>query len=169
MGLPLAYFITWSTRGTWLHGDERGSVDREHNQYGFPRVIPNQTTQSRRQSTLSDDVVSLSREARDVVDGAIREVCRRRDWRLHALNVRSNHVHVVAGIGAVSPETAMQQLKSWGTRALYDAGLFERNCGIWTRHGSTRYLWDQKSLDAAIVYVMDEQDRVERFRSEPRA
>ena len=27
---PLAFFITFTCKGTWLHGDRRGSVDREH-------------------------------------------------------------------------------------------------------------------------------------------
>jgi len=26
--IPLAYLITFRSYGTWLHGDERGSVDR---------------------------------------------------------------------------------------------------------------------------------------------
>jgi hypothetical protein len=34
--IPLAYFFTFRAYGTWLHGDERGSVDRFHNQYGTP-------------------------------------------------------------------------------------------------------------------------------------
>ena len=25
---PLAFLLTWTTFGTWLHGDERGSMDR---------------------------------------------------------------------------------------------------------------------------------------------
>jgi hypothetical protein len=37
---PLAYLITFRTYGTWLHGDERGSVDRQHNVYGTPRLDP---------------------------------------------------------------------------------------------------------------------------------
>ena len=28
MSDPLAYFITFTCYGNWLHGDERGSVDR---------------------------------------------------------------------------------------------------------------------------------------------
>jgi hypothetical protein len=35
-GLPLAYFITFSTYGSWLHGEEKGSVDRAHNLPGTP-------------------------------------------------------------------------------------------------------------------------------------
>jgi hypothetical protein len=36
---PLAYFITFRTHGTWLHGDQRGSVDRHgRNVYGTDRI-----------------------------------------------------------------------------------------------------------------------------------
>jgi hypothetical protein len=38
---PLAYFISFRTYGTWLHGDKRGSIDRHHNQYGSPYIPPN--------------------------------------------------------------------------------------------------------------------------------
>lgn len=29
--IPLAYFITFSCYGTWLHGGKETSVDRDHN------------------------------------------------------------------------------------------------------------------------------------------
>ena len=32
---PLAYFISFRTYGTWLHGDERFSVDRKQNKYAL--------------------------------------------------------------------------------------------------------------------------------------
>ena len=36
MECPIADLITFTTYGTWLHGDKSGSVDKEHNQYGSP-------------------------------------------------------------------------------------------------------------------------------------
>jgi hypothetical protein len=33
---PLAYFISFRIYGAWLHGDNRGSIDRFHNKYGDP-------------------------------------------------------------------------------------------------------------------------------------
>lgn len=33
---PVAYFITFTTYGTWLQGRDPGWVDRQHNQYGAP-------------------------------------------------------------------------------------------------------------------------------------
>ena len=34
MSEPLASLLIWTTYGTWLPGDERGSVDGFHNTYG---------------------------------------------------------------------------------------------------------------------------------------
>lgn len=31
------YLLTWTTSGTWLHGDERGSVTMATNRVGTPR------------------------------------------------------------------------------------------------------------------------------------
>ena len=31
---PLAYFLTFTTYGTWLHGREEGSVDRDNHVFG---------------------------------------------------------------------------------------------------------------------------------------
>ncbi|HLF67316.1 MAG TPA: hypothetical protein VI522_06820 [Gammaproteobacteria bacterium] len=38
--IPLAYFITFTTYGTWLHGNEKKSVDKHHNIYTAPLVSP---------------------------------------------------------------------------------------------------------------------------------
>ena len=35
IGEPLAYFLTWTTYGTWLPGDERG-----WNRKGAPEILP---------------------------------------------------------------------------------------------------------------------------------
>jgi len=38
---PLGYIITCRTYGTWLHGDERKSVDPKNNKFGTPRIEHN--------------------------------------------------------------------------------------------------------------------------------
>ncbi len=40
--IPLAYLITFRSYGSWLHGDERGLIDRFHNRYESPYIEPNQ-------------------------------------------------------------------------------------------------------------------------------
>lgn len=51
-GYPLAYLITCRCYGTWLHGDARGSVDREHNGPGTSLVAPNARLFARRTAML---------------------------------------------------------------------------------------------------------------------
>lgn len=92
---------------------------------------------------------------RTLVNSVMRKHCDFRGWPIHALNVRTNHVHVVVS-ASVPPEKVMGELKAWASRRLHESGLLG-NEKIWTRHGSTRYLNDETSVDGAIRYVRDGQ------------
>ncbi|MEL7483138.1 MAG: transposase [Planctomycetota bacterium] len=99
----------------------------------------------------------LDHSCRNVVCGAIERVCSRRDWDLLAINVRSNHVHTIVCASAHSPEAVMGQLKAWSTRDLREAGLVENRARLWTKMGSTRWIDSDRSLQAAIDYVVNHQ------------
>ena len=152
----LAYLITFTTYGTWLHGDERASVDRRHNIPGTPYVDPDPRRLRYETTMRKHPPVMLGPDRRAVVHEAIAAVCERRDWTLHALNVRSNHVHVVVS-APQPPERVMNDFKSWATRGLVTAGLVRRGTAVWTRHGSTRYLWKPCDLVDACEYVCEHQ------------
>lgn len=159
MGQPIAYFISFHTFGTWLHGDERGSVDRDHNAVGTPHLAPDAARQERefeRMSAAGGGPIVLDLPRRTIVERTIHEVCAHRGWALHIVNVRTNHVHVVVS-GAGPPEPMMNSLKSWCTRRMVERGVHPRGAPAWTRHGSTRYLWDETSLADAVGYVRDMQ------------
>ncbi|MBK7725394.1 MAG: hypothetical protein IPI33_09205 [Dehalococcoidia bacterium] len=134
------YFLTFRTYGTWLHGDPRGSVDREHRDFGEPRIERDDGLLRRRRAVMKNAPFVLDTAAkRQAVDTSIRRTCGLRQWDLLALNVRSNHVHVV--VGAESPEEkVLADLKAWATRALRDAGLADQSADVWSHHGSTRVL-----------------------------
>jgi hypothetical protein len=105
---PLAYLITIRTYGTWLHGDERGSVDRRfYNNYGTPKMAPNKRLVEAEEARLKHPPVTLNKAQRDVVEEAIREVCAHRGYQLAAVNVRTNHVHTVVA-AACKPEPVMK-------------------------------------------------------------
>jgi hypothetical protein len=38
---PLAYFLTFTTYGSWLHGEDRRSVDAAHAAFESFRIAPN--------------------------------------------------------------------------------------------------------------------------------
>jgi hypothetical protein len=79
---PLAYFISFRTYGTWLHGDERWSVSRRQNRYGTPRIAPNARLQRAERKLLKHPPVTLDGYQRPVVEKAIREVCEHRGMNL---------------------------------------------------------------------------------------
>ena len=154
---PLGYLITFRTYGTWLHGEDRGSVDRRHyNRYGDPDMPPNKKLRTDEQDELRSDPVVLDPAQRQVVESAIREVCENRGYALHAVNARSNHVHSVVG-AACKPEHVMDSFKAYATRKLREAGLLTSDTRPWARHGSTPYLWTEEDLERAIDYVLNGQ------------
>ena len=153
---PLAYLITFRTYATWLPGDARGTVDRLHNQPGTPLLPPDPRRREGAHRRTGVPIV-LSPAHRDVVQGAIIEVCRHRRWELYALNVRSNHIHVVVS-GAETPERILNAFKAWSTRRMRQADLLPAEVQPWSRHGSTRYLWKADQVQAACRYMQEAQD-----------
>lgn len=152
--IPLAYLITFRCYGTWLHGDIRGSSDRRgHNVYGTPGIEPAPVLERADAARLRHASVLLDAACRDAVEAAIREVCVCRGFQLYAVNVRTNHVHVVAA-AACRPERVMNDFKSYSTRQLRQRGLLPEGFKPWSRHGSTRYLWKPRHVEAAINYVL---------------
>ncbi len=157
MPSPLAYFLTWTCYGTWLHGDNRGSVDDTHNAYKSPLIAPSTSRLATAQHKLRDTPFLLTDQSRPIVQAAIEDHCRLRRWQILALNIRSNHIHCVLSAPDHAPEVVMGQLKTWSTRRLREANLASPNARLWTREGSTRHLFDQPALDAAIRYTLEGQ------------
>ncbi|MBP9891199.1 MAG: transposase [Planctomycetes bacterium] len=94
---------------------------------------------------------------RGAIDDAIREVCTHRGWTLHALNVRTNHVHVVVSAPDVAPERVMNDFKAYATRRLRQRKLVSRQQKVWAHHGSTPRIWKPEGLARAIRYVNEAQ------------
>lgn len=153
----VAYFLTWTTYLTWLHGDERFSVDHHQNQRGTSRLKPDGLLRYRDRSTSGGDPVTLSPEERNLVHTAIEQCAEYRGWKILALNVRTNHVHCIVQVESHSPERVMTDFKARATRSLREAGLRTSDETIWTKHGSTRWINEDTSLRAAMDYVLNDQ------------
>jgi len=152
--IPLALLITFRCKGTWLHGDDRGSVDRHNNIYGTPRIPPIKAWHKLNTDLLAIKPVTLDARRRSVINKAISETCAIRGWGLCAFNVRTNHVHSVVSAGSVEPGKVLHALKANATRELRSAELWLEDCSPWADRGSKRRLWNEKSVAAAIDYVL---------------
>jgi REP element-mobilizing transposase RayT len=154
----LAYFLTWTTYGTWVHGDERGSVDDAHNRVGEARLVEDSTRRAGWFGALRERPFLLDERARVIVEDSIRDHADRRRWRIDALAVCSNHVHVVVAAPSHRPAIVAGQFKAWGTRRLRAAGLIGDRERVWTKMGSTRSIHTEASRVAAVDYVVNFQD-----------
>ena len=151
---PLAYLITIRTFGTWLHGDERHSVDRHgRNVYGTPDVPPDQKWEEIMKSELKQSPVVLNDSQRKAAEFAIRELCEQRRYFLQAINVRSNHAHAVVSAQA-KPERIADAFKAFATKKLREENLCPKSLRIWSRGRSRRYLWKPQHVAKAIDYVL---------------
>ena len=154
---PLAFFLTWTTYGTWLPGDERGWTKRSE---GFQP--PHAVRQVSARSFMTEAPVILDRDERRLVERTIADHCAIRGWKLQAVNCRTNHVHVVVS-GNAHPETIRDQLKAWCTRRLKERQHSQEDNGItvregwWTEGGSQRHLNDDDGLEAAVRYTLEAQ------------
>lgn len=150
---PLAYLLTWTTYGTRLPGDERGWKAKGNPEIQMANALFAEVARSR----MKDTEFRLCASHRSIVEETIRNHCEIRNWRLHALNVRTNHVHVVVTAPGYSPATAREQFKSWCTRKLKEAGVARNR--FWTEGGSGRLINREEDLEAATRYVIEGQDR----------
>ena len=152
---PQAYLITIRTFGTWLHGDERRSIDthRGFNIKGAPSRPPDPKLKAAMSLNMSTPKFKFDRNQRAEVRAAIEEVCRNRTYDLYALNVRSNHAHIVVN-AQTKPEKVADTFKAYATRRLRENRLVDPELKIWSRGRSRRYLWKANHFDAAIDYVM---------------
>jgi REP element-mobilizing transposase RayT len=165
--IPLAYLITFRCYGTWLHGDERGSVDRGHNIYDTPFLPRNETREKDERQRLKQPPVKLDQARRVAVDRAVREVCTQRGWALLAINVRTNHAHIVVSAQCNSKKV-LNDFKAYATRGMRKAGVWRSAITPWAEHGSRKYLWKPASVERAIDYVLNHQgdDLIPNFDEE---
>src|SRR4029079_15443603 len=109
---------------------------------------------------MSEDACRLDAEQRQLVHAQIAETCHHRGWELHAVNCRSNHLHVVL-TAPVEPKTVRNTLKAWCTRRLKELdlprGLIAVRENWWAERGSQRYINDPDSFDASIIYTLEGQ------------
>ena len=153
---PLAYFITWTVYGTFLHGDQRWW--RQGGELKAPRPRLERWHHDR----LKHEVILLDKVHRRIVDKKVKEHCEIRDWKLWVVNSRSNHVHVVVTSPGYQGTTVRDQLKANGTGSLRKHDLTFCDRPVWTTKGDVELIWTEDELERVIEYVSEAQDRMDR-------
>jgi REP element-mobilizing transposase RayT len=157
------WLLTWTTYATWLPGDRRGFVSevREegskviHNTPGTACDADLPGLRAHAASIQSEETVLLDLPQAQAVAEQIRETATRRGWRILALAVMPNHVHVVVGApGDPDPEKLLGDFKAWASRKLNQGWGPRRHW--WTQSGSKRRKATPEAIRDAVVYVRDQ-------------
>ena len=163
------YLLTFSTYGSYLPVDCRGSTDRH---IGWREAEPCLEDHARK--TMIEPAFQLSRhQDRRAVRDAVVELCTQKGWWLTALfinttKVRTTHLHLVVDAD-VAPERILQACKAYATRSL--KGMHEvPKDKYWTRSGEIRRLHAGRALASAIHYVLNGQGtQMEVYAGDDRA
>jgi len=158
MGEPLAYHISWTCYGQWLHGDPRGFVDRQHHTPGEPYIYDDPHRRSAAANRLAEPPCWLTEDQRHVTQQAIREACAFRNWELSAVNTQPDHVHVVVRAPGHTGKQVRARLKDRATRALKGAnGRESGRMHLWTEGGKVELICDERHWQQVIDYVNNRQ------------
>ena len=150
--MAIAIFTTWTTYGSWLPGDERGWF-----RPGEGWQLPNDLQIFEATLALREDAIALTQSQREIVEETVRKHCAIREWILHAVNCRTNHVHVVVDAPGYEIQIPREQFKAWCTRNLKASDAAGERRNWWTERGWDEYIDDEASLAEVIEYVLDRQ------------
>lgn len=157
MDEPFTYFITWTTYGTWLPGDQRGwrKMNKGHQQ-------PQPLLEKWSRNQMNEPSVLLNKLQRNKVETVCLEHSQIRGWTIHAISARSNHIHLVV-TADVAPSKIRDQLKANATRVLRQDPDPMTNTKIWTRGGDIEIVdGGENNLERVITYICEAQDRKDR-------
>jgi REP element-mobilizing transposase RayT len=160
--MPRAYLLTWTTYGSWLPGDARGSVTsvrdqsgprERHNEFGTPYDPAMPGLKRAAEEALRGPPVSLDAAQAQCLLTQVQETARVRGWRLLAVAIMRTHVHLVVNAGETDPEVLLRDFKSYGSRSLNATWRKPKSDTWWTESGSRRRLTDENAVRAAVGYV----------------
>ncbi|HXY33543.1 MAG TPA: transposase [Planctomycetaceae bacterium] len=160
------WLLTWTTYGTWLPGDARGSVTRVrvddsprklHNKPGTPYDGPVPGLNSAARAALKGPPVFLDRPQAERIRTQLVETAAYRGWRLLTAAVMRNHVHlVVVADDQIESAELLRTFKSYASRVLNCDYPKPESGRWWTTSASRRGLPNEAAIHAAVRYVRDQ-------------
>ncbi|MEZ6040780.1 MAG: hypothetical protein R3C20_09750 [Planctomycetaceae bacterium] len=161
------WFLTWTTYGTWLPGDQRGFVSDikrddgttvRHNLPGTEYDANVRALEAHAASLQKASSVRLTKVQAELLMDQFLVTAEVRRWILFAVAIMANHCHLVVGVsGDPDPEKLLGDFKSYGSRKLNRNGQTVPLDKRWTKSGSKRKLADDQAVLNAIQYTIDQE------------
>ncbi len=150
---PLAFHLTWGHYGTRLHGGDRPTVDREHNDFGTAVLGRDIDRFEAESALLRFPPVRMTLEQRLYAESVIPAVCVRGHWKLHAFACREDHSHIVL-TSEFDPKVIRKLLKRWLGQEMSARWPLPPDASWWAECGSTKWIFDDSYYGNATSYVL---------------
>lgn len=159
-GRPLAYHITFGTYGARLHGDSRGTVDREHNGFGDSILEHDLERLQEAAGRLRFDPIYFTAEQREFLESIIPSICDRGSWQHVVSAAGPDHVHVCLIAPVVPGDRIKPWLKRWLGEALSARWPLSKGASWWAEHGSVKWIFDEAYFQNVKKYIEDQKASV---------
>lgn len=149
-----SWHITWGTYGTRLHGSQRPTVERTHNQRGEAFVAANPQLEDAICGILNFPPVALSREQRRYIEAELPAICLRGGWNYRIAAAAADHVHILCDIvPEVHGEKVRRLLKRWLGESLSRLSPLPPKATWWAEEGSNIAVKDERYLSNVYSYI----------------
>jgi REP element-mobilizing transposase RayT len=163
------WLLTSTFYGNWLPGDARGFIARvrdtraedeprearrEHDLPGTPYDEDFPGLHRHAHEEMRGPPIRIDREQAAILLDQFHETAAYRAWRLFAVAIMANHVHLVVGVeGDPDPTKILGDFKAYASRSLTRRWGKPPSDTWWTYGGSKRKLKDDRARGDAIDYV----------------
>jgi len=135
-------------------GDSRGWVE-----YREGWKLPNAARELEAMAYMKENAKLLNARQRVLIEKQVRETCDHRQWLCHAVNCRSNHMHIVVTAVDTAPKKVRADLKAWCSRRLSHDALPMKTERWWADRGSIRWVFDERGLNKVMFYTNEGQEK----------
>jgi REP element-mobilizing transposase RayT len=155
------WHLTFSTYGARLHGDDRPTVDRDHNERGTPFLAPDSEREAFARVSMSFPPIFFTLEQRCFIEETVPSICERGKWTLVLCAAGPDHVHTLLGADEdIHGKQIRRWFKHWLTRSLdgrWSAPVRPDGMSWWCEGGSTKPVTDELYFASTLRYIRDQR------------
>jgi REP element-mobilizing transposase RayT len=163
----IAYHLIWTSYGTWLSNDPRGSgslkvyspilAELGAVHFGPKKVQPSRSKvrefYAEAESRLQFPVLRFDALQRSEIGDSFAEIIRKHQYTCHACAIMPDHVHLVIRKHNHSAELMIESFQHESRAWLLDRGMAPEEHPVWTKKGWHVFLNDPPAVWGRIQYV----------------
>jgi REP element-mobilizing transposase RayT len=148
------WHITFGTYGTRLPGGSRPSVDKRHNQFDTPFVLPKIERDDSARTRMKFPPRFLTIVQRQLAEMELPKICQRGGWSYRVCSAAPDHVHLLCDVvPTVHGEKVRRLVKRWLGQAISEQWPLPNGATWWAEEGSNIAIHDEAYLNNAFGYI----------------